>query len=108
MKRFLACATPLFCQLAVCSGGGGGGGAGGGGEDATAAITQLITSLVGAGLGPFLIGLMNDLFAPYFGELAIRYSFSVIAASGAFGSVFLYLASRHLGADLERARRMKT
>jgi predicted MFS family arabinose efflux permease len=72
----------------------------------TAAIAQFIINLIGAGLGPFLVGSMNDLFAPHYGDQAIRYSFAVIAASGAIGSVFLYLASQSLGADLERARGM--
>ena len=72
----------------------------------TAAISQVVSSLIGAGLGPFLIGLMNDLFAPRYGDEAIRYSFAIITASGAIGSVFLYLASRRLGADLERVRKM--
>ena len=72
----------------------------------TAAISQVVSSLIGAGLGPFLIGLMNDLFAPRNRDEAIRYSFAIITASGAIGSVFLYLASRRLGADLERVRKM--
>jgi MFS family permease len=70
----------------------------------TAAISQFVTNLTGAGLGPFLVGLLNDLLAPRFGDEAIRYSFAIIVATGAIGSLLLYLASRSLEADLERAR----
>lgn len=66
----------------------------------TAAITQFITSLTGAGFGPFLVGVLNDALAPRYGDEAIRYSFAIIAATGAIGSVFLYLSSRHLAEDL--------
>ena len=34
----------------------------------------MVTSLLGMGGGPFLVGLTNDLLAPRLGELAIRYS----------------------------------
>jgi len=70
----------------------------------TAAITQFITNFTGAGLGPFLVGLLNDLLEPRYGDEAIRYSFAIIVATGAIGSVFLYLASRSLKEDLERVR----
>lgn len=70
----------------------------------TAAIAQFITSLMGAGFGPFLVGVLNDALAPRFGDEAIRYSFAIIAASGGIGSIFLYLSSRHLAGDLARAR----
>jgi predicted MFS family arabinose efflux permease len=70
----------------------------------TAAIGQFVTSLMGAGLGPFVVGLLNDLLEPRFGNEAIRYSFAIITATGAVGSLFLYLSSRHLKADLERVR----
>ena len=70
----------------------------------TAAITQIIVNLIGAGFGPFAVGTLNDYFAPHYGDEAIRYSFAVIVASGAIGSVFLYFSSRSVAADLERAR----
>jgi len=70
----------------------------------TAAIGQFISNLAGAGLGPFLVGLLNDSLARHYGDEAIRYSLAAIAASGAIGSVFLYLSSRRLGEDLARVR----
>ena len=70
----------------------------------TAAIGQFVTNFTGAGFGPFLIGLLNDALEPRYGDLAIRYSFAIVAATGALGSLFLYLSSRSLGADLARIR----
>lgn len=70
----------------------------------TAAMTQFVVNLTGAGFGPFLVGLLNDAFAPRYGDGAIRYSFAVIVATGVLGSLFLYLSSRALGTDLARVR----
>ena len=59
--------------------------------------------IVGAGAGPFLVGVLNDLYAARFGDEAIRYSLVTIATTGAIGSLLFWLSSRTLAADLERA-----
>ncbi|MFP6600137.1 MAG: MFS transporter [Deltaproteobacteria bacterium] len=69
-----------------------------------AAILLFIVNLVGAGAGPFVVGLLNDVFAPSYGQEAIRYSLLSVAMTGIFGAAFLWLSSRHLASDLERAR----
>jgi predicted MFS family arabinose efflux permease len=69
-----------------------------------AAILLFIVNIVGAGAGPFIVGLLNDLYAPRFGDEAIRYSLLTITSTGLLGSLFFYLSSRHLVADLARAR----
>jgi MFS family permease len=67
------------------------------------AILLFILNLVGLGLGPFLIGFMNDQLADRFGVEAIRYSLLVVGMVGVPSSVFFLLASRTLREDL-RAR----
>lgn len=69
-----------------------------------AAILLFIVNLVGAGAGPFVVGLLNDVFAASYGQEAIRYSLLSVAMTGIFGAGFLWLSSRHLASDLERAR----
>jgi hypothetical protein len=69
-----------------------------------AAIVLFIVNIVGAGVGPFIVGALNDLYAPRFGDDAIRYSLLTISSMGFVGALFLYLSSRTLGADLERAK----
>jgi MFS family permease len=58
------------------------------------ALLLFILNLVGLGLGPFLVGLANDLLAPVHGASAIRWSLlGVVLASGAAG--FLYWKGSH-------------
>jgi MFS family permease len=67
------------------------------------AILLFILNLVGLGLGPLLIGFMNDQLADRFGVEAIRYSLLVVGMVGVPSSAFFLLASRSLREDL-RAR----
>ena len=69
-----------------------------------AAIMLFIVNIVGAGAGPFIVGVLNDYYATQFGNEAIRYSLLTISATGALGSLFFYLSSRTLAADLKRVR----
>ncbi len=66
----------------------------------TSAILLLILNLVGLGLGPFAIGFLNDLLAPTYGDLAIRWSLLAVVLVGGFASIFYVLGSRHLPAEL--------
>ncbi|MFQ5416117.1 MAG: spinster family MFS transporter [Myxococcota bacterium] len=68
-----------------------------------AAIVLFIVNIIGAGAGPFIVGALNDLYAPRFGDEAIRYSLLTISSMGLPGALFLYLSSRTLHTDLERA-----
>ena len=67
-----------------------------------AAILLFIVNLVGAGAGPFVVGLLNDRFAVVYGNEAIRYSLLTLATSGVVGAALFYLSSRSLAADLAR------
>lgn len=46
-----------------------------------AAITLLIINLIGLGLGPTMVGVLSDLFAPRFGNESLRYALLVVAAA---------------------------
>lgn len=67
-----------------------------------AACFQLLINIIGMGLGPFLVGYMNDSLTSEYGPLAIRYSMLLlpIAAVGSCG--MLYLAGRHVVQDIEK------
>jgi hypothetical protein len=69
-----------------------------------AAILLFVVNIVGAGAGPFIVGFLNDVYAPRFGDEAIRFSLLTITSTGFLGSFFFYLSSRHLAADLARVR----
>ena len=65
-----------------------------------AALVLFVLNLVGLGLGPWLIGALNDAFAPRFGDEAIRYSLTLVAFAGAWGALHSALATRTLRRDL--------
>jgi hypothetical protein len=72
---------------------------------ALASATVLFAmNIVGLGLGPWLIGISNDLLAPAYGEQAIRYSLGGVGVFSLWGAAHSLLAARHLRADLARAR----
>jgi predicted MFS family arabinose efflux permease len=47
------------------------------GRVTAAAIHQIATSLLGIGLGPYVIGALSDAFAPWAGEQSLRYALTV-------------------------------
>ena len=68
------------------------------------AINLFVVNMLGLGLGPLLIGLLNDAFADRWGEGAIRYSMLIAAVVGGTSSWVFWRASRHLPGDLQAAR----
>jgi predicted MFS family arabinose efflux permease len=71
---------------------------------ATATLT-LAVNLVGAGLGPTLIGLLSDQLSTQFGEQSLRYAYFALVPVYALGAVLFVLMSVSLKRDLEDARR---
>ena len=64
------------------------------------AILMFVLNMVGLGLGPFLVGLMNDtLFASY-GQEAIRYSLLVTVLVGGMACILFWIGSASLEQDL--------
>jgi predicted MFS family arabinose efflux permease len=68
------------------------------------AIVLFAINIIGLGLGPWLIGISNDLLAPTFGAEAIRYSLGGVGAVNLWAAAHSLLAARHLRAELARAR----
>jgi predicted MFS family arabinose efflux permease len=68
---------------------------------ATASATQLaVTNIVGYGIGPVLVGALNDALAPSFGADAIRWSLLGAAIIGAASALFFWQCARTLREDL--------
>jgi predicted MFS family arabinose efflux permease len=61
------------------------------------AILLFLLNLVGLGLGPVLIGVVNDQLAALQGNQAIRTSLLFVALAGGLAAPFFWLSSRHLG-----------
>lgn len=65
------------------------------------AVLLFIVSMIGAGLGPLSIGLLNDhVFGPIHGQTAIRYSMLVMGCLGGFASILFWMASRDLREEM--------
>ena len=64
------------------------------------AVLLLILNIVGLGLGPFVVGVLNDQLAGLYGLASIRYSLIFVAAVGGLASVFFWIASASLPEDL--------
>ncbi len=67
------------------------------------AVVLFVLNLVGLGLGPLVVGALNDALAASHGQLAIRYSLLVVISLSAFSVPLFWLAARHLPRDLGRA-----
>ena len=71
------------------------------GMRATASATQLaVTNIVGYGVGPVLVGALNDALAPSLGADAIRWSLLGAAVVGAASALFFWQCARTLREDL--------
>lgn len=68
------------------------------------AIMLFIVNIVGAGIGPLLVGALSDLFATDYGLQSIRYALLVAVGLGGLGAGLLIYSARFLEDDLERAR----
>ncbi len=64
------------------------------------AVLLFILNIVGLGLGPLLVGVLNDQLAGVYGDASIRYSLLFVALIGGLASVFFWLASASLREDL--------
>lgn len=70
-----------------------------------AAVVALVVNVIGAGLGPFPVGVSSDLLAPALGPSAIRYGLLVPTVIALLGAAFgCSQGARHLTPELERVR----
>ncbi len=66
------------------------------------AIVLFSLNLVGAGLGPLIIGGLSDFFSAGYGDESIRYALLSALAFGVLGSSLYVLSGRHFEGDLRR------
>jgi len=69
----------------------------------SSAIILLASNLIGFGLGPWLVGVMNDALEPRFGETTVRYSLLIIGAFHLWAALHSMLGARALRQDLTDA-----
>lgn len=67
-----------------------------------AALLLTIVGLVGAGLGPWLNGLISDGLAARYGSDSLRMAMVVILTIRLWAAAHIYIAGQHLAADIAR------
>lgn len=70
-----------------------------------AAISTLISTLVGLTAGPLLVGAVSDAFTTHFGDDALRYSLLVPTVAPIASALICFVGARSVGRDMERVRR---
>jgi MFS family permease len=68
-----------------------------------AATFGLAVAILGAGAGPWIIGLLNDALKGAFGDQAIRYTLLMAPASLAISGIMFFWASRSIEQDANKS-----
>ena len=68
------------------------------------AILLFILNIIGLGLGPQTVGFVSDLLRPQFGVESLRYALLFTSFVGLWGAFHIFMATRTLKEDIERAR----
>ncbi len=69
------------------------------------AVLLFVINLIGLGIAPLAVGILNDRLAATYGAEAIRYSLMIVGLAGVLAAVHFALAARTIRADLAAARR---
>ena len=70
----------------------------------SSSLMVFVINLIGLGLGPQAVGLLNDGLGPRFGTEAIRYSLSAVAIANLWAAGHFAWAARTLREDLAARR----
>jgi hypothetical protein len=67
------------------------------------AIILLTATCFGQGLGPLVVGMINDAISPQVGVNAVRYSLLSASATTMLGALLFVWAARFIRSDIARA-----
>jgi MFS family permease len=66
------------------------------------ALAMMTANLIGMGLGPQVVGILSDAWAPRFGADSLRMAMLVVSTSAVWSGLHFWLSSRTVKADLAR------
>lgn len=69
----------------------------------TTGVLLFCLTLIGASVGPYVVGLVSDLLTPQFGAMSLRYAMCLMALTMLWSAWHFLCAARALPADLKRA-----
>jgi predicted MFS family arabinose efflux permease len=64
------------------------------------AVLLFVINLIGLGIGPQAVGVLNDLLTPWAGAAAVRYSLLIVGVMNVWAAIHFTIAARTLRADL--------
>jgi MFS family permease len=69
------------------------------------AVIMFLANIIGAGVGPLVVGTLSDAFAAKFGSDSLRYAMLAMSAAFSVSSYFLWKAGRSIKGDLVEVER---
>jgi MFS family permease len=66
------------------------------------AVLLFVISIIGMGLGPYIVGVVSDHLTPAFGAQSLRYALCLAVLANVWATVHYLLAARTLREDLQR------
>jgi MFS family permease len=69
-----------------------------------AAILLFCINIIGLGLGPFMVGVLSDMFSGQYGTDSLRYALISVSLINIWGAWHYFIAGRHLPNDLAAAK----
>jgi len=70
------------------------------------AVIQLVINLIGAGLGPLIVGLLSDIYLPYAGPHSLPWALATVSLLQLWALLHFLCAARTLRTDLSRVDRL--
>jgi MFS family permease len=65
-----------------------------------AALLLFCINILGLGFGPYMVGVLSDVFQPDYGQDSLRYALVLVSLLNIWGSVHYFIAGRRLREDL--------
>lgn len=72
-----------------------------------ASVLYLLTNLIGAGLGPQVVGLLSDVLAPQFGSQSLAYGMAIMAIGHLWAMFHFYRAGRTVEQELREQQQFQ-
>jgi predicted MFS family arabinose efflux permease len=77
-----------------------------GSQSTSSALLIFGMSLIGASMGPLIVGMLSDALAANYHQYSLRYAMSIVSALSLWAAIHFFLAGRRLGADVARVQAM--
>lgn len=68
------------------------------------AVVLLLVNLIGMGIGPQIVGILSDTFAPALGKESLRYAMLIMSSVAIASAAYFWIAARSVAGDLEEQR----